>query len=352
MLRGRPQRADLEVRADLVAERVGAFPQHAGVHGRCLGETDRERRRRAVLGERQLDVADRGARAGQRLRRLAHRSFHVGVERRGEVPARDAERQPGNAAVEAADVVVEGHVDAGRIARIVAGEHGEREREVADRAAERSGGVQRRRERHDAVPADSPVRGLQARDAAAGRRDPDRAARVGAERDRALARGDGRGRAAARAAGHVPERPRVVRSGGRDAVGELVRVRLAEEHGAGLAQAHHTGRVARRHAARVGAATALRGHPGGVEQILGGDRDAVQRAPIEARRELALGVPGGLERLLGQHAGEGGHRRLDAVDPLERGLGELDRGHLAAADQLPGAGRVELEDCVAHHRAS
>ncbi len=75
-------------------------------------------------------------------------------------------------------------------------------------------------------------------------------------------------------------------------------------------------------------------------------------APIEARRELALGVSGGRERRLGQHANEGGHRRLDAVYPLECGLGELDRRYLASADQLPGAGSVELEDFVAHHRAS
>ena len=197
-----------------------------------------------------------------------------------------------------------------------------------------------------------PYVGFRPSDAAAGRRDPDRAGSVGAERDRALARRDGRGRAAARAADHVPERPRVVCTGRRDAVGELVRVRLADEHGARLAQACHTGRIARGHATGVGAATALRGYPGGVEQILGGDRNAVQQAPVEARRELVLGIPGCRERLLGQHAGEGGHRRLDAGDPLEGGLGELDRGHLAAAEELTGAGGVELEDCVAHHRAS
>ena len=44
----------------------------------------------------------------------------------------------------------------------------------------------------------------------------------------------------------------------------------------------------------------------------------------------------------------------DAVDPLERGPRALPSTwrHLASADQLTGAGSVELEDCVAHHRAS
>ncbi len=81
---------------------------------------------------------------------------------------------------------------------------------------------------------DEAVRGLEADDAAAGRRDPDRPCGVGAERGVAEARGESRGRASARSARVAVRREwiadvaEVLVLGG-DPVGELVQVGLPDD---------------------------------------------------------------------------------------------------------------------------
>ena len=83
--------------------------------------------------------------------------------------------------------------------------------------------------------------GLHANAAAERGRDADAAAGIGAERAGGEVGGDGRAGTAARTAGDAARVPGVVRRAvvgvvGRRAPGEFVRVGLAEEHGAGLAQ--------------------------------------------------------------------------------------------------------------------
>ena len=110
-----------------------------------------------------------------------------------------------------------------------------------DRRRHRPDVVVARRKREAAVRRDEVVRRLEADDAAPGGRDPDRAARVGAESELDVAGGDRRRRAAARAAGEATRARRVRhcrRSAGsrRDPVRELVQVRLARDGVAGRLQ--------------------------------------------------------------------------------------------------------------------
>ena len=109
---------------------------------------------------------------------------------------------------------------------------------VEHRPAERSRGVQGRRERDDPVPGVAAVGRLGADDPAHRGRLADRAAGVGPERERRLVGGDGGGRAARGAAGHLGQVPRVVRRPEPGVLGggahrELVHVGLADEDGAG-----------------------------------------------------------------------------------------------------------------------
>ena len=98
----------------------------------------------------------------------------------------------------------------------------------------RPGGVEGRGERPAALHGDEAVRRLEADDAAAGRRDPDRPCGVGAERGVAEARGESRGRASARSARVAVRRERVADVAevlvlGGDPVGELVQVGLPDD---------------------------------------------------------------------------------------------------------------------------
>ena len=142
-------------------------------------------------------------------------------------------------------------VHRGRVARVVPGDRLVQQRRVQHGPGQRPGGVQRRRE------GDQPVPGR----AAVGRLDPDdpahrggladRPAGVGADAERRLEARDRRGRAARRPAGHPGQVPRVAGRPERRVLGgrahrELVHVRLAQQHHAGLAEPPGHGRVVRR----------------------------------------------------------------------------------------------------------
>ena len=203
-------------------------------------------------------------------------------------------------------------------------------------------GVVLRRER------DPAALGLEAEEAAAAGRDADRAAAVGAERAAREAGRDRRRRAAARAARRAVEVPRVAGRAERRGLGEgrdleLGDAGLADDHGAGRAQAAHDLGVLRGGVAeRVGAA---RGHLArDVGVVLDRDRHAEQRAAIAAAA-AAVGLGGLGERALGEHDAERVEDRVEAGDALEVGLGELARGDLPRRDQL-GLAREAGEDGV------
>ena len=160
--------------------------------------------------------------------------------------------------------------------------------------------VEAGRERKAAVDRDEPVARLEARRAAGEGGDADRSARVGADAQRGEARCERRGAAARRAAGHVARAPGIADGAvegvlARHAPGELVQVRLADDHGTGVGESLHGARGTRRDVLAEERRAVGRAHPGGVEQVLGRERHA-RRAPRAGPGAPASGRPAALAR--------------------------------------------------------
>ena len=168
-------------------------------------------------------------------------------------------------------------------------------------AGEDSDGVERRRQRHDAGDGDDAVRRSQAPDAAVARRDADRAAGVGAEREIDQAAGDGGGGAAGGAAGHTIGGGRVERR----AV-EMVFTEQAEGDFVGdrFAFAPRTGGQQLLDANGVNGGGRMRGKPGwiaaagamagDVDQIFDGERETIERAAAGWRQREVFDERAGL----------------------------------------------------------
>jgi hypothetical protein len=119
-----------------------------------------------------------------------------------------------------------------------------------------------------------------------------------------------------------------------DPVGELVRVALADEGGAGGAHAGDRAGVLRRVAAPAGRARGG-GDAGDVEDVLDAQRDAAQRPAVRA---APVGLAGLLEHAVGLEVQVGVELAVEAVDALERRAGELDGGQLARVEPPPRLG--------------
>ena len=256
---------------------------------------------------------------------------------RGEAEGR-AERdpQPAHAVLEADPVVAAVMGQGEPVAAVGQGQHVQHQRGVAHAAGHRAevGDRAERAQRPGRHPAEG---GLEAEDAGEARRDPDRAAAVGAEVQGAHAeRAGGRG-AAARAAGRPAGVPGIAGDPGERAVGdrlpaELRRGGLADQHRTLLAQARRgrgvlvPGLLARDREA------AAQGRPApGQDQILDRDRDAVDQAARFAPLPARFRSPRRLQRLVGIDQAERVDRRIEALDPVEHGAGGLDRRQLPAA---------------------
>ena len=150
----------------------------------------------------------------------------------------------------------------------------------------RAHGVHRRRERLDALERDASVGGLEADDAAARRRCPDRSAGVGPQPDVDLAPSDGDGRSGRRPTGDAGRVERVGRRTGvlvdaAAAERQLVEVGLADDAAAVAADRSDADRVFRRRRGLLGHRPACRGRrrPSHVDEVL--DRHG---RPIAVRR--------------------------------------------------------------------
>ena len=209
------------------------------------------------------------------------------------------------------------------------------QRRVEHGAGERTRRVERRGERHQAVPGRAAVGGLHADDAAHRGWLADGAAGVGADRERRLVGGDGGRRPAGRAAWDEAEVPGIVARpiggvlGGR-AHRELVHVRLAEDDDASVAQPPGDRRVVGRPPALEDLRPAGGRHVRGRHDVLERQRHAGQRAERLAGRALAIDVLGGRQRADARDVQEGVHVRVDGRDPVQVRLRHLDRGHLAS----------------------
>ena len=174
----------------------------------------------------------------------------------------------------------------------------------------------------------------------------DRSAGVGAHGAHAERGGHGRARAARRAAGLVVGVPGIARR--REglvrrhrAVGEFVGGELAENDGAAGFQAAHGLGVDRRHV--VGAQVRMAGRQNalGLVDVLQPDRNAMQRAAIEALAHLHVGLPGCACAPIGREGDVARDLVIDGCDAREESLGECRRGDLAARQQAAGLGDAE-----------
>jgi len=182
---------------------------------------------------------------------------------------------------------------------------------AGDVARHRACVVEAGREREASVERYEPVARLETDDAAAGRRYPDRASRVGAERGVGELRRERGCRAAARAAGEttrgqrVRHRPEVRVLGGRSE-SELVEIRLADVDIARSLEPLHSLRAVGRNVLGEEDRAIGRDEAGGVEEILDRERDAYagilrpcEKDPLELGHSFgALSTPTGAEFLI------------------------------------------------------
>ena len=189
--------------------------------------------------------------------------------------------------------------------------------------------------------------------AAAGRRDPQRAARVASERGRRHPGGERRRAPSARAAGDQMQRPWVADLIGRPAGGELVGVRVSEQNHPLRAQALPRGAVGAGDVAFE--QPARRGHrqAGDPVEILHADRDAAQQrrrvpfggaALIGARcllaRDLGIQASPRVDRVGG--AVDRGRAAVPRLDPAQARVGQLDRRQAPGAKQRRGLEHAQV----------
>ena len=209
---------------------------------------------------------------------------------------------------------------------------------VARRARQQAQAVQRRREREDAVDGPEPDRGLQAEGAAQGRRQSHRAAGVGADGEGAQAGRDRDRRSAARPARDalglaivgVPRRSAHA-VGADGAEREFDGLRLAENDRALALQrpdeaAFRTDDIAD---VEVGAGPCRHAFDG--QQILHGDRNAHQRAKIDAGAKHRVERRSGRERRIGGNEFIGSEPLVQLLDAPQVALDRRHDGGLAAS---------------------
>ncbi len=218
---------------------------------------------------------------------------------------------------------------------------------AGDRVGERARVVEARREREAAVQRDEAVGRLEADDAAAGGRDPDRAARVGSEGRVGEPRRERRRRAAAGAA-RDPVAPERIRDGAevrvdrRDPVGELVQVGFADVDPARRLGAAHGLRAYRRHVVGEQDGAVGRDQPGRVEQILDrepppfGDlvrsRRSSEEDPVSRSHGPVTGLTGSRSKRHDDHAAGAGLCPAGGTQRKKRSLSRTSAGTLGAAN--------------------
>ena len=216
----------------------------------------------------------------------------------------------------------------------------QRDRAVGQLARHRPRMVEAAAQREDAAQRQRSARRLDRRGPRQGRRDAQRARRVGTGGQRDQAGRQGRGGAAARAAGRTVQRPRVADLVGGAAGRALVRVQVADEHRAGSGEP--------RPDVAVGIGLQRNGAAGGGQRLAGDrvevlepDRDAAQRVGGLGGAKPRVGALGSSAGVLLVHA----HERVYGIrapveagravggDPGQVGVEQLGRRELTLAEQ-------------------
>ena len=226
------------------------------------------------------------------------------------------------------------------------GDDVEESRGVRDGRRERTDLVERAREGDEPVARDEAVGRLHADDAAERGRLADRAPGVRAERERHEARRHRGGAPPGRAPRHAARVPGVAGRTergvlGRGPHGELVEIRLADDHRARGDDGTHHRRVVRRQPALEDPRPGRCRDPPGAQVVLQGDRHAGERARVTACRHRGVDPVGRGEGRVGGHRVEAVELALEGLDASERSLGDLAGAHLARAHRPGGRERAD-----------
>ena len=251
-----------------------------------------------------------------------------------------------------------GLVDGRLVHQVMTADHLVQQGRIQDGTSAGSGGVQGRRHRDDAVPGRRPVGRLDADGAGHRTGLTNGPSGVGTESQRGLESSQAGGRSAARATRNSVEVPRVVggaegRGLGRGSHGELVQVRLAQDHHAGVLASGDDGRV-------IGRDPSLQ-HPGrgrggqslGAEEILHGQRHTGQRTELLTVGDPRVNPSGSFQGTVVINQKEGTHVAVDLADPVQVCLGDLLAGDLAgrnACAEFGGGQGHELVHCASSSR--
>ncbi len=194
---------------------------------------------------------------------------------------------------------------------------------------------------------DAPMRGLERGDAGVGRRAAQRKGDIAADPDGRQARRDRRRLPAARSTGRAVEIPRIAGPSrqqivGLRCVGELGQVGLGDQDRAGPFETRDAGRIRPRNAALEDGGTTLRRHAGGVERILDGERNSMQRAEPGSAHHLRFGGPCRRDSLLGGERDDGVQPWIGRGDPIEVRLDDLDGRKPPGPDQRGQLRRIRI----------
>ncbi len=251
-----------------VAARFGGGDQVIGGHG--------------ILGVGQGDVPDRGTHVFVDLQGGTDGLLHFGVEPGAEKFLRQADGQGLDRLVQGPGVGWNRQIDAGAVARVMAGDCFQKEGGVKNVMCEGADLIQRAAVGDQAEARHAAIGWLEADDAAQAGGQANGAAGVGAKGQGRHASRHRRGRAAAGAARYAFQVPGIARHlvsavlGGR-AHGELVEIGLAQENRIRLAQFADDMGIIRRHEVFENLAAAGGGLPLGAQNVLDGDRNAGER---------------------------------------------------------------------------
>ena len=347
-----------DVRLDVVraGDRDAAFQKRAegrpvlvrtrrkrlGVRGRGLRGAHRVPQRRGVVDARHVHLVNLGPQVAQHVHRGQHRRAYRGVHVPAAILLVHPDAQAARAVAERVHVVAHGLAARGRVVRVEAGNRAQDRRGVGHAARHRPDVVQRLAQGKHAVAADFSVRRLDADDAAAGRRKPDRAAGVRPQRPETQRRRGRDARAARRRARPMRRTPRVDgRLDGRVIAGqrELRHRELAEQNGARPIEAVHHGRVEVGREVRVHGRRRGGRNPRGVTQVLDRDRDAMQQPPIRAFPDFRFRGRGLLQGEVRGHREIAAQPAVQRGDAVEHGPGQFDRRHVLVLQQFGDFGQ-------------
>ncbi len=221
----------------------------------------------------------------------------------------------------------------------MAREHAHHHGEVLDVPRHDADRVEGRGQRHGAGAAHAPPGRLDRGDAAAGRRQAKRAARVGAEARGNGAKGNGRSRAGRRAARDPRGVPRISRMPGdvvvpRRPERELGEMQRGDLQRAGFLQAREHRRIVLGCVLGMDLRT-----PGGdlalaIEHVLVRERHAVERQLVLALFDFRVDGLGGLQRNVAFEAHEAVRHLVRGLEPVDGFLGRLDARDLLLPDGL------------------